>query len=232
MGQAKEIRVAPISRRDADALIIRQHYSHKTVQNAYLALGVFLDGRLEGAMTFGPSMDKSNVQGLVRDTIRCAHHQPESPDEMGPLIHREDLIDFETHDAVAFARYRREPRSVDLDPASLLRPDRSARAQIAHQERHRRSSHAEYLRQRLLGEREDVVVEAVAKLEQPASHAGLDRVQRIAGRAELELYQHRTGVLLDGVPDRRAAVEGGVKSRCRDPRGGARRMYDRGSGRG
>jgi hypothetical protein len=46
MGQAKEIRVGPISRRDADALIIRQHYSHKTVQNAYLALGIFLDGRL------------------------------------------------------------------------------------------------------------------------------------------------------------------------------------------
>ncbi|WP_027556184.1 hypothetical protein [Bradyrhizobium sp. Cp5.3] len=64
MPSAKDIRVAPISRRDADALIIRQHYSHKTVQNAYLALGVFL----EGAMTFGPSMDKSNIQGLVRDT--------------------------------------------------------------------------------------------------------------------------------------------------------------------
>ncbi|WLA75056.1 hypothetical protein QIH77_07615 [Bradyrhizobium diazoefficiens] len=68
MPSAKDILVAPISRRDADALIIRQHYSHKTVQNAYLALGVFLDGRLEGAMTFGPSMDKSNIQGLVRDT--------------------------------------------------------------------------------------------------------------------------------------------------------------------
>src|SRR5262249_18036137 len=60
--------VAPIAKRDADALIIRLHYSHKTVNNAFLALGVFLGGRLEGAMTFGPSMDKSNIQGLVRDT--------------------------------------------------------------------------------------------------------------------------------------------------------------------
>jgi hypothetical protein len=58
MGQAKEIRVAPIAKRDADALIKRLHYSHKTVNNAFLALGVFVSGRLEGAMTFGPSMDK------------------------------------------------------------------------------------------------------------------------------------------------------------------------------
>ncbi|MGY3347096.1 MULTISPECIES: Mom family adenine methylcarbamoylation protein [unclassified Bradyrhizobium] len=65
---AKDIRVAPIAKRDADALIIRLHYSHKTVNNASLALGVFLNGRLEGAMTFGPSMDRSNIQGLVRET--------------------------------------------------------------------------------------------------------------------------------------------------------------------
>ncbi|WP_063791626.1 hypothetical protein [Bradyrhizobium valentinum] len=68
MGQAKEIRVAPISKKDADALIIRLHYSHKTVNNAFLSLGVFFNDRLEGAMTFGPSMDKSNILGLVRDT--------------------------------------------------------------------------------------------------------------------------------------------------------------------
>jgi len=30
------------------------------------------------------------------------------------------------------------------------------------------------------------VVDAVAKMEQPACHAGLDRVQCIAGRTELE----------------------------------------------
>ena len=43
-------------------------------------------------------------------------------------IHREDLFDFETHVAVAFARRRREPRSVDLDLASSIRSDRSGRA--------------------------------------------------------------------------------------------------------
>ena len=43
-------------------------------------------------------------------------------------IHGEDLLDFETHVAVAFARRRREPRSVDLDLASSIRSDRSGRA--------------------------------------------------------------------------------------------------------
>jgi hypothetical protein len=43
-------------------------------------------------------------------------------------IHREDLLDFETQVAVAFAGRRREPRSVDLDLASSIRSDRSGRA--------------------------------------------------------------------------------------------------------
>jgi hypothetical protein len=68
MGQAKENRVTPIAKRDADALIIRLHYSHKKVNSAFLALCVFLGGRLEGAMTFGPPMDKSNIEGMIRDT--------------------------------------------------------------------------------------------------------------------------------------------------------------------
>ena len=109
-------------------------------------------------------------------------------------IHRKDPFNFETDSAVAFARRRSEPRSVDLDLATSLGSDRSGRAQIAHQKRHRRSSHAEDLRQRLLGEREHVVVDAVAKMEQPASHTGFDRMQRIAGRAELKLRRHRADV--------------------------------------
>ena len=100
-------------------------------------------------------------------------------------IHREDPLDFETHGVAAFARQRCEPRRVDLDFASPFRYDRSGSAQIPHQERHRRSSHTQYLRKRLLGEREDVVVDAVAKMEQPARQAGLDRMQRIAGPADL-----------------------------------------------
>jgi hypothetical protein len=65
---AKSIRLEPIEKRDADALVKRVHYSGKYVRNSSLSLGVFLNGRLEGAMQFGSSLDKSNVIGLVRDT--------------------------------------------------------------------------------------------------------------------------------------------------------------------
>jgi len=68
MATAKDIRVAPISAKDAAALVRRVHYSGKVVQNSQLHFGVFLDGRLEGAMQFGPSLDKRKIHGLVRDT--------------------------------------------------------------------------------------------------------------------------------------------------------------------
>jgi hypothetical protein len=171
---------------------------------------------------------RGNGSHCIARFIYCIRHNQNA---RSGRIRRKDLLDFETHVAVAFAGRRREPRSVDLNLASSIRSDRSGRAQIAHQERHRCSSHTEHLRQRVLGQREDVVVDAVAKMEQPACHAGFDRMQRIAGGAELKLYQHRPDVNLDGVPDRGAPVESGVKSRCRDPRGGARRTNDSGIGR-
>ncbi|WGR96289.1 hypothetical protein MTX20_24025 [Bradyrhizobium sp. ISRA435] len=59
---------------------------------------------------------------------------------------------------------------------------------------------------------EDVAVDAIAKLEQPARHAGFDRMQRVAGRTELKLYQHRPEVTLDRLPDHGTAAEGRVKS--------------------
>jgi hypothetical protein len=68
MATAKDIRVAPISCADARALVRRVHYSGKVTNNSQLHFGVFLDGRLEGAMQFGPSLDKRKIQGLVRDT--------------------------------------------------------------------------------------------------------------------------------------------------------------------
>ena len=68
MASAKDIHVAPISAKDAAALVKRVHYSGRVVQNSQLHLGVFLNGRLEGAMQFGPSLDKRKVQGLVEGT--------------------------------------------------------------------------------------------------------------------------------------------------------------------
>lgn len=68
MRTAKDLMVAPISGKDAIACVKRYHYSGKVVQNSQLHLGVFLDGRLEGAMQFGPSLDKRKLQGLVEGT--------------------------------------------------------------------------------------------------------------------------------------------------------------------
>lgn len=65
---AKDILVRPVSKRDADALVERVHYSGKTVNNSQLHLGVFYAGKLEGAMQFGPSLDKRKIQGLVAGT--------------------------------------------------------------------------------------------------------------------------------------------------------------------
>ena len=65
---AKDIRVAAISSRDGNAIISKLHYSHKTVKNSQLHLGVFLGTRLEGAMQFGPSLDRRKLLGLVEGT--------------------------------------------------------------------------------------------------------------------------------------------------------------------
>jgi hypothetical protein len=68
MGSAKDIHVAPISASDAAKIVKRVHYSGKVVQNSQLHFGVFMDGQLEGAMQFGPSMDKRKIQALVSGT--------------------------------------------------------------------------------------------------------------------------------------------------------------------
>lgn len=68
MGRAKDIRVAPVDRATANALVRRLHYSGKVVANSQVHLGVFLDGRLHGAMQFGPPIDRRKLQGLVAGT--------------------------------------------------------------------------------------------------------------------------------------------------------------------
>lgn len=68
MTSAKDIVVKPINAKDANALVKRVHYSGKVVMGSQLHFGVFLDGRLEGAMQFGPSLDKRNTVGLVEGT--------------------------------------------------------------------------------------------------------------------------------------------------------------------
>lgn len=68
MGGAKDLLIKPIDRKTADALVERVHYSGKTVKNSQLHLGVYYNGILEGAMQFGPSLDKRKIIGLVEGT--------------------------------------------------------------------------------------------------------------------------------------------------------------------
>lgn len=68
MATAKDIVLRPVSRKEADDLVKRVHYSGKVVNNSQLHIGVFLGGNLEGVMQFGPSLDKRKIQGLVAGT--------------------------------------------------------------------------------------------------------------------------------------------------------------------
>jgi hypothetical protein len=68
LGKAKDIVLRPISAQEANALVRRVHYSGKVVNNSQLHIGVFYNGILEGAMQFGPSLDKRKIQGLVQGT--------------------------------------------------------------------------------------------------------------------------------------------------------------------
>jgi hypothetical protein len=58
----------PIAAADANRIVRKLHYSGKIVQNSQVHLGVFLDGTCGGALSFGPSIDKHRMRGLVRDT--------------------------------------------------------------------------------------------------------------------------------------------------------------------
>lgn len=57
-----------IPARIANPFVRRHHYSGKVVNNSQLHFGAFLDGTLHGVMSYGPSMDKRKVIGLVAGT--------------------------------------------------------------------------------------------------------------------------------------------------------------------
>lgn len=68
MGGAKEIVLKVIPAKIAVPFIKAYHYSGKVVNNSRLHFGVFLDDRLHGVMSYGPSLDKRKIIGLVKDT--------------------------------------------------------------------------------------------------------------------------------------------------------------------
>jgi len=68
MGRAKELTLKVIPAAVATPFIKRHHYSGKVVNNSSLHFGVFLDGRLHGVMSYGPSLVKAHIIGLVAGT--------------------------------------------------------------------------------------------------------------------------------------------------------------------
>ena len=68
MGGAKDLIVKVIPSKVAVPFVKTHHYSGKVVNNSNLHFGVFYEGRLHGVMSFGPSLDKSKIQGLVEGT--------------------------------------------------------------------------------------------------------------------------------------------------------------------
>lgn len=68
MGQAKAIRLAPISSQAAREFVKKNHYSGKVVNNSNLHFGVFYNGNCEGVLQYGPPMNKYKVLNLIRGT--------------------------------------------------------------------------------------------------------------------------------------------------------------------
>ena len=68
MGRAKDITMKVIPGSVANPFIKAHHYSGKVVNNSKLHFGVFLDGQLHSVMSYGPSLDKSKIIGLVEGT--------------------------------------------------------------------------------------------------------------------------------------------------------------------
>tara|TARA_R110002074_G_scaffold365659_1_gene539437 strand:+ start:343 stop:1098 length:756 start_codon:yes stop_codon:yes gene_type:complete len=65
MASAKDILVKVINSHSARGLIAKFHYSGKSTQNSQLHFGVFLNGKLEGCLQFGPPIDRRKMLPLV-----------------------------------------------------------------------------------------------------------------------------------------------------------------------
>lgn len=65
---AKDLVLRRITAQEANAVVKKYHYSGKVVTNSQIHIGVYYMGKLEGAMQFGPSIDKRRVSMLVEGT--------------------------------------------------------------------------------------------------------------------------------------------------------------------
>ena len=69
MGRAKEIIVKVIPSKIANEFVKKHHYSGKVVPNSTLHFGCFLDDKLHGVLSYGCSMQKSSIIGLVQPCL-------------------------------------------------------------------------------------------------------------------------------------------------------------------
>lgn len=68
MGRAKEIIVKVIPAKIANEFVKKHHYSGKVVPNSTLHFGAFLDNKLHGVLSYGPSINKNGTINLVKNT--------------------------------------------------------------------------------------------------------------------------------------------------------------------
>ena len=68
MGRCKDIVIKVIPADVANPFVKKHHYSGKIVANSKLHFGAFLDGKLHGVMSYGPSTDKRKMLSLVEGT--------------------------------------------------------------------------------------------------------------------------------------------------------------------
>ncbi len=68
MGGAKQLVLKVIPSKIANNFVKKHHYSGKIVNNSKLHFGVFLHDQLHGVMSYGSSLDKSKIIGLVEGT--------------------------------------------------------------------------------------------------------------------------------------------------------------------
>ena len=68
MDRTAEIIIKVIPATVANPFVRQYHYSGKVVQNSQLHFGCFLDGKLHGVLSYGPSMDKRKIITIVKDT--------------------------------------------------------------------------------------------------------------------------------------------------------------------
>jgi len=68
MSRVKDIQLKVIPSKIANEFVKKNHYSGKVVPNSSLHFGAFLDEKLHGVMSYGPSMRKDLIISLVKDT--------------------------------------------------------------------------------------------------------------------------------------------------------------------